>query len=197
MIDHIHGGGEKDLGVGIAGSGGDKKGSEEGANLATSPSSSKQSAKMATARKEDQKEVKKEVKVGEALTVGEVKWVAGNPEKTSMIESGNEFIKPAKANGVFIIVPLTAELIGKESGTIDSSQFNIVDSKGRKFRPTDNTDVMMILSDSSIFLKQVDPNVPVNGKAVFDIATDATGLKLEIKDLRTFSNEKGYVDLGL
>ncbi len=173
----------------IAGGGGDKKGSGTGSNQAASSSSSEQSSGTT--------EAKKEVKVGETLTVGEVKWTAGSPERTDTIKSDNEFIKPAKANGVFVIVPLTAELIGKESGTIDSSQFNIVDSKGRKFKPTDNSDVMMLMSDSSIFLKQVNPNVPVSGKAVFDIATDATGLKLEIDDLRAFSNEKGYIGLGL
>ncbi len=176
----------------IAGGGGDKKGSDKSSNQAVS-SSSEQSPGKTEAKKED----KKEVKVGETLTVGEVKWVAANPEKTNTIKSDNEFIKPAKASGVFVIVPLTAELIGKESGTINESQLNIVDSKGRKFKTTDNSDVMMLMSDSSIFLKQVNPNVPVNGKAVFDIATDATGLKLEIEDLRAFSNEKGYIDLGL
>ncbi|MCL6473337.1 MAG: DUF4352 domain-containing protein [Firmicutes bacterium] len=172
-----------------SGGGNDKKGSDTNSKQAVSSSSSEKSPTTTDA--------KKEVKVGETLTVGEVKWTAGSPERTDTIKSDNEFIKSAKANGIFVIVPLTAELVGKESGTIDSSQLNIVDSKGRKFKPTDNSDVLMLMSDSSIFLKQVDPNVPVSGKAVFDIATDATGLKLEVEDLRAFSNEKGYIDLGL
>lgn len=175
----------------VAGGGG-KKGSDTRNDQSASSSSSR-----SMSEKSSKAEVKKEVKVGEILTVGEVKWTASNPEKTDTIKSDNEFIKSAKANGVFVIVPLTAELVGKESGTIDSSQLKIIDSKGRKFEPTDNSDVAVLMSESTIFLKQVNPNVPVSGKAVFDIATDATGLKLEVEDLRTFSNEKGYIDLGL
>ena len=177
----------------IGGGGGKKEQTDKGGQPI---STSKPSAKTEAETKSETIE-NKIAKVGEALTVGEVKWVAGSPEKTAEIESGNQFISPAKANGVFIVVPLTAELIGKESGTIDSSQLAIVDSNGRKFKPTENAEVFTILGDASIFLKQVNPNVPVNGKAVFDVAPDATGLKLEIKDLRLLSNEKGYIDLGL
>lgn len=145
-------------------------------------------------------EVKKEnsVKVGESLQVGEVKWVAENPQKTAEIKSSNEYIAPAKANGVFVIVDLTAELTGKDSGTVDSTQFKIVDSKGRSFDATTESDVFVAIdSKNLIFLKQVNPNVPVKGKAVFDIAADATGLKLQIKDLRFGSDEKGFVELGI
>lgn len=136
--------------------------------------------------------------VGDAITVGEVKWVVGTPEKKDIIKSGNEYTDPAKPNGIFIVIPLTAELIGKESGTIDDSQLKIVDAKGRSFNATSDFNVSVLLGDTNIFLKQVNPNVPVKGTAVFDIATDATGLRLEISDLKMFSGAKpGYVELGL
>ncbi|MHB0977763.1 MAG: DUF4352 domain-containing protein [Candidatus Aquicultorales bacterium] len=145
-------------------------------------------------------EEKKEsaVKIGEPLQVGEVKWIAENPQKTAEIKSSNEYVAPAKANGVFVIVDLTAELTGKDSGTVDSSQFKIVDSKGRSFDATTESDVFVAIdSENLIFLKQINPNVPVKGKAVFDIAADATGLKLQINDLRFGSDEKGFVELGI
>lgn len=173
----------------IASAGG---GNKESSDTSKSEGTAKQ------ASTEAEKPKKNTVKVGEPLQVGEVKWTATNPEKKAEIPPDNEFSKAAKANGVFVIVNLTAELTGKDSGTIDSSQLAIVDSKGRSFKSTDDFEAYSNLgSDVSIFLKQVNPNVPVKGKAIFDIAADATGLKLQIKDLRFASDEKGFVDLGI
>lgn len=137
----------------------------------------------------------KTVKLNQPIQVGEVKWVVTKFEQMTSIPSDNEFIKPAKAAGKFIKVTLTAELLGKESGTIDSNQLKLMDSQNRKFEVTQNTDVSMILGDKWLFLKQVNPNVPVSGIAIFDVAKDAKGFKLEIGDLRFGSDEKGYVKL--
>ncbi len=146
----------------------------------------------------DTTQAKKKIGVGEAITVGEVKWIVGVPEKKEIIKGANSYQTPAKPNGVFIVVPLTAELVGKESGTIDSSQLKIIDSAGRSFEPTDDFNVAIIYTDASIFLKKVNPNVPIKGVAVFDIAKDAKGLKLKIDDLRSFgASDPQNVELGL
>ena len=173
-------------------------GDEEQSTTADTQAPAQEVSQSQTTQPKPTTVAEKKYNIGDAITVGEVKWVVGTPEKQDIIKGSNEYMDPAKPSGVFIVIPLTAELIGKESGTIDDSQLKIIDSKGRSFKATSDFNVSVLLGDTSIFLKQVNPNVPVKGTAVFDIATDATGLRLEISDLKMFSGSKpGYVELGL
>lgn len=169
--------------IGIASGGGDQ------------PATKSNTAQEASQEKPEEKDTA--VKLNQPLQVGEVKWVATKVEKMDILKSSNEYQDSAKPNGVFVKVDLTAELTGTESGTIDGNQLKIIDSKGRKFSDSSNFDVSVILGDRSIVLKQVNPNVPINGSVVFDVAKDATGLKLEIEDLRFTSDDKGLIDLGI
>lgn len=149
-----------------------------------------------TTKKEEKKEEVKTVKVNEDLQVGEVRWKVLEVNKTEAIDQ--PFGEPKKANGVFVILKLEAELLGKESGTVDSTQFSILDSQNRTFKSsTEGQTALTFANKESLFLKQVNPNVPITGYAVFDIAKDATGLKLKIKDLRLTSTEYGFVELGI
>lgn len=137
---------------------------------------------------------KRMVGLQEDIQIGEVRWkVIGAAKKESMPALLN---KELRANGVFIIIKLEAEMLGKKGGTIDSTQLTIVDSGGREFSHSVEGQTLLNVAKESLFLKQINPNVPVSGWVIFDIAKDATGLKLKIKDLRTFSDEYGYVALG-
>jgi hypothetical protein len=140
----------------------------------------------------------KTVALNEDVRVGEVRWKVLEVKKAEAIEK--EFGEPEKANGVFIIVKLEAELLGKESGTVDASQLSIIDSQKRTFKHSNEGQTALMVSKGfkeSLFLKQVNPNVPISGWVAFDIAKDASGLKLKIKDLRMFSSKYEYVDLGI
>ncbi|MCD6194679.1 DUF4352 domain-containing protein [bacterium] len=137
----------------------------------------------------------KTVNKGEEIQVGEVRWKVLNVEKKSSISNGFQKVKPG---GVFVIIDLRAELLGKESGTIDSGQLKIVDSQNRVFEhSTDGQTALELSGEEGLFLKQVHPNVPIEGYAVFDVPTDATGLKLKIEDFRLLSSKYGYVNLGI
>ncbi len=137
----------------------------------------------------------KTVNKGEEIQVGEVKWKVLEVDKKSSISNGLQKVKPG---GVFVVVSLRAELLGKESGIIDSSQLKIVDNQNRVFeRSAEGQTALEMSGEEGLFLKQVHPNVPIEGYAVFDVPTDATGLKLKIEDFRLLSGEYGYVNLGI
>jgi hypothetical protein len=163
---------------------------------ATSGGGKKETTQQTTqpTKTETKKEIKT-VKTGEEVQVGEVKWVVQEVKKQNDI--WNDFQK-VKASGVFVVLKLKAELLGKDSGTIDSNQLKIIDSKDREFSYSMEGQTALISSGKEgLFLKQVNPNVPVTGYVVFDVATDAQGLKLKINDLRLLSTEYAFVDLGI
>lgn len=151
-------------------------------------SSKKKEAGVQTAEEELQA-------VGEELQVGEVKWQVLEVNKQDTI--GDDLSKKT-AGGIFVVIKLRAELTGKDSGTVDSNQFEIIDSQDRIFEPSsEGSTAIMFSGKEELFLKQVHPNVPIEGYIVFDIAKDATGLKLKVKDLAFTSDDYGYFDLGI
>ncbi len=138
----------------------------------------------------------KSVNVNEDIQVGEVRWKALEVSKSESLSKG--FGEATAASGVFVIIKLECELLGKESGNVDSSQFVIVDSRERVFEAsTDATTALIFSSKEPFVFKQVNPNVPITGYVAFDVAKDATGLKLKIKDLRLTSDEIGFISLGI
>ena len=138
----------------------------------------------------------KTVKVNENLQVGDVAWKVLEVSKEASI-GDNQYSK-ATASGVFVVIKIGAELTGKTSGTVDSTQFEVIDSQNRTFKASTEGQTALIMSGKEeLFLKQVNPNVPIQGYIVFDVAKDAAGLKLKIKDLVFTSDKYGFVDLGI
>ena len=166
-------------------------------SIGGSKNESKESGQNNSSSKSTQQPTVQTVGMNENLQVGEVKWTAIDVQKKDSISDNSGYYSKA-ASGVFVVVQLTAELTGKESGIIDSNQIKLIDSQSRTFSSsTDGQTAIEMSGQESLFLKQVNPNVPVTGYAVFDVAKDATGLKLEIKDLRLLSSDKGYINLGI
>lgn len=135
----------------------------------------------------------KEAAINEAITVGDIKATAGTPEKKSSLDEPYDNMNAVTANGVFIVVPLTVELLGKTKGAILSDQLAIIDSSNRTFSADANGLANLAVADKLIFNQTLNPNVPVKAVVVFDIAKDARGLRLGIRD----NNAQGYVDLGI
>jgi hypothetical protein len=145
-------------------------------------------------RTEREKKKIETVKIGKNVQVGEVRWKVLEVEKKETIEK--EFGESHKAKGIFVLVKLEAEMVGKESGSISESQFKIVDSKNRTFKPDRDASWELPFEERFLF-EDIQPNVPITGWIAFDIAKDATELKLKIEDLRVFSDLYAFIDLGI
>ncbi|MBS4007491.1 MAG: DUF4352 domain-containing protein [Clostridium sp.] len=135
------------------------------------------------------------VNIGESVIVGEVQWKVFNAEKKNEIERGY-FLEPLTPDGVFLVIELEAELLGKESGTIWDGQFKVIDDTGRSFEVDNETSSGLIFDEiEPLIFEQIHPNVPKTGFIAFDIAMDATALKLRIEDARFGSAEYAFVNI--
>lgn len=136
--------------------------------------------------------------VGQPIRVGDIQWTVQSPKKQATLNSGNQFLSPVKANGTFVVISLTAEEVGNQMGTVDPSQLKVIDSKGRQFSLSEDGNVVMAIgSDKWIIYSQINPNVPKNFTGVFDVAADATGLKLQINSGGLTQRDKVEIPLGL
>ena len=139
----------------------------------------------------EKEEQTKTIKINEDIQVGEVRWKVLEASQPPNIRGKNP-------SGKWVIVHLEAELLGKETGTVSSSQLKIIDNQDREFESNSDGESQLSMEEkNTLVFEDVNPNVPIDGWAAFDIAQDSAGLKLRIEDLRTFSDEYGLIELGL
>ena len=115
--------------------------------------------------------------IGEPLRVGDVTWVVEDAKMVTELTSSYE--KPIQGN--FVVVNFTFTNEGKEAATLDIASMALIDSEGRKSE-ADPEKFGYIPDDRNIFLENVNPGVTDEGQAIFTVAPDSTGFKLELGD---------------
>lgn len=136
--------------------------------------------------------------IGQPARVGDIQWTLQAPQKEATIPAPDEFSQPAHAQGVFIVFQASVEEVSGQAGSLDTSQINLIDSKGRSYKPSDEGSVFAAVGiDKVLTFKQLNPNVPATVTCVFDVAADATGLKAEINSGGLTERDKIDIPLGI
>lgn len=119
----------------------------------------------------------KTAKIGETIADGDLEFTLQAVDTTQTV--GNSFSQKS-AQGIYDILTVKIQNNGKDTKTINASNFTLVDDKGRKFDySTDGQTAMEMTSGTtSFFLQQIQPGLAVTGKIIFDVPATATGLKL-------------------
>ncbi len=132
-------------------------------------------------------------KIGEAVQDKDLSFTVKSIETAATV--GSSYSKKT-AQGMFNIITIEIKNVGKETVSVDSSQFQLLDAQGNKFDRSVEGQTAMGLSKGAVdlFLQQVQPSLSVTGNLVFDIPKEATGLKLVVKG-GLFSSGK-QIDLG-
>lgn len=143
-------------------------------------SSSSGSTNSGSKQEQSQKQEKITAKIGEKVQSGDLSFTVNGVKEYKSL--GNSFTQK-DSQGIFKVVSLKIENVGKETKTIDSSMIKLTDSEGRTFERSIDGQTAKGLSQGQVdlFLQQVQPGLSVNGEIVFDVPADAQGLTLEVK----------------
>ncbi len=133
------------------------------------------------------------VGIGEWITVGVVRWKVVRAEQASSISDSLSGSRKRPKGKRFVVVSFRAQLLGRETGTITSSQLDLVDQRGRIFAV--DHDAMWALGQS-FFLEQIHPGISFKGRVAFDVPAGSHAIALRIEDLRLLSDAVGFVGLG-
>jgi len=151
--------------VGLFGSGGDNTSDNSTSNQVGSGGDNTSNVTTSEAAAEPTPET---YKVGDRVVVGERAYTITDVRTASSV--GDDFTKQT-ATGIFVIVTMTVENIGKESATMSSGDVKIIDSEGRTFES--DTEAWTALKEN-ILLKQIQPGLPVMGQTIFDVPKGIT-----------------------
>jgi cytoskeletal protein RodZ len=161
--------------VGLFGSGGNNTSNDSTSNQVGSSgdntsnvNTSNQVQEPATTSEAAVKQTPETYKVGDRVVVGERAYTITDVRTASSV--GDGFTKQT-ATGIFVIVTMNVENIGKESATMSSTDVKIIDSEGRTFES--DTEAWIALKEN-ILLKQIQPGLPVVGQTIFDVPKGIT-----------------------
>jgi hypothetical protein len=175
------------IGLGNMGGSKDSKSSSNSQKVSSSASSSNSNNTSA--------KTEKTYKVGQVVKVGSMQYTVTGVSTTKSVGPS---ILPTDAKDTFVVVDLTVKNLGDKEVTIDSSFFKLLD--GSKTLSADSSASMSANQDesgqitNSFFLQQLNPDVEMSGKVVFDVSADqaasqSTKLKVQTGSFGTQTAE--------
>lgn len=131
-------------------------------------------------------------KVGETITAGNWEYTVEKLEKAKTL-TWSQFGNKTDAKGTWLVVYMTLKNVGKENFSINTWDFELNDATGIKYNTTTDVATAYGFNDLKKLAKlgeQFPPGVSTKTALLFDIAPDAKGLKLLVKQAQT------SIDLG-
>lgn len=126
--------------------------------------------------------------IGDRVVVGDIAYTVTRMYTAQSV--GNDMFGD-KADGIFIIVDMKLENLGKESMTISSDYVKAIDSQARVFESDSGAWIHL---EDNIFLKQLQPGLPSTGQAIFDVPPGES-ITLEVTD-GLWSSKKALIRIG-
>ncbi len=147
-----------------------------------------------TTNSNEKKPEKTVYKLNDVFTHGDFRYKITEVSKTNKI--GNKYsVVKASEGGVFIIVNFTEENLSKETKTVYSERFLLIDNKEREFRSSSKgtTALAMSSANKDFLLSEVQPGIKHKSVIVFEVPEDSAALTIKIPG--GWSTEDVYVKL--
>ena len=130
--------------------------------------------------------------VGEIVVVGDVAWAVTDVEESDILVS-----RLGSEEGHFVIVDLTFQNNSNQDITFATPFVTLVDGEGREFEPDIEYNFTHIEPENNMFAAHVRPGETKEGKIIYSIEPDSSGLQLRVGEARFASDETEYIDLGV
>jgi len=130
--------------------------------------------------------------IGETVVVGDVAWAVTDVEESEILVS-----RLGSEEGHFVIVDLMFQNNSNQDITFATPFVTLVDGEGREFEPDIEYNFTHVEPENNMFAAHVRPGVTKEGKIIYSIEPDSSGLQLQVGEARFASDETAYIDLGI
>jgi hypothetical protein len=130
--------------------------------------------------------------VGDTVTVGNVQWTVTKGEWSDILVSdrwGND-------EGTFVILDVDLANKSNQDLRLATPFMTLVDSQGREFEPDIEANFFHLWGEENMFVGKIEPGTTKEGKVIFPIEPDSSGLKFRVGEAKFASNETRDIDLG-
>ena len=135
---------------------------------------------------------KPDASIGEPVTVGNVQWTVTKGEWSDILVSprwGND-------EGTFVLLDVDFSNNSNQDLRLATPFVALVDSQGREFEPDVEMNAFHLWGEENMFVGKVEPGTRKEGRIIFPIEQDSSGLKLRVGGAEFASKETRYIDLG-
>jgi hypothetical protein len=126
------------------------------------------------------------------VVVGDVAWAVTDVEESDILVS-----RLGTEEGHFVIVDLTFQNNSNQDITFATPFVTLVDGEGRKFEPDIEYNFTHIEPENNMFAAHVRPGETKEGKIIYSVEPESSGLQLQVGEARFASDETEYIDLGI
>lgn len=176
------------------------KKNDEKEKVETSAEATKDKEPTKDVEKDDKKDKEKEevVGIGTPLEVGDAIFTLNG---VNLVDQVGPSVMPTKASGKYVVLDVKYKNNGNKAVTVDASFFKL--KRGEKTYESDSMASMSANQgedgtiQNSFFLQEVNPDMEISGKVVFDLApevAEATDLQLQVQT-GLFGTETGIINL--
>ena len=130
--------------------------------------------------------------IGETVVVGDVAWSVTDVEESDILVS-----RLGSEEGNFVILDLIFQNNSNQDITFATPFITLVDSEGREFEPDIENNFTHIEPENNMFAAHVQPGVTKEGRVIFSVEPDSSGLQLRVGEARFASDESASIDLNL
>ena len=129
--------------------------------------------------------------IGDPISVGDAQWTVTDVVQSDMLVS-----RLGTEEGNFIIVDVTFSNNSNQDVTLATPFLTLLDGQGREIEADIEDNFLHVYADENMFVDHVKPGATKEGKVIFSVDPDASGLKLQVGEARFASNKTAYIDLG-
>jgi hypothetical protein len=130
-------------------------------------------------------------KMNQVVKVGDVQYKITKKKASKTV--GNKYLNQ-KAQGYYLIIDISIKNLGDESLTVSNDFFKLYN--GKKEYEAD-TDGAIYLGDDSIIYQDINPDVTLKGKVIFDVPKKVANSKDNVLQVQTgiFGTETEKIQL--
>jgi hypothetical protein len=129
--------------------------------------------------------------IGDPVSVGDAQWTVTDVVQSDMLVS-----RLGTEEGNFIIVDVTFSNNSNQDVTLATPFLTLLDGQGREIEADIEDNFLHVYADENMFVDHVKPGATKEGKVIFSVDPDASGLKLQVGEARFASNKTAYIELG-
>ncbi|MFS0654624.1 DUF4352 domain-containing protein [Bacillus sp. 179-C3.3 HS] len=129
-------------------------------------------AKNEATSSEKKKKKEKAHKIGDKVTVEDFTYQVNDVTEKQTLQK--EYLSDVTTDGKFVVVEVTITNIGKKDRFVDTDMFKLIGKDGTEYKSLATNNMYVNDTQSSFFLKQVNPKLPKKGKVVFEVPDEKT-----------------------
>lgn len=127
-------------------------------------------SKNAVTSSEKKNDKEKTHKIGDKVAVEDFTYQVNSVTEAKSLQK--QYLSDVTTDGKFVIVEVTVKNTGKKGRMVDTEMFRLIGKDGTEYKSLATNNMYVNDTDSSFFLKQINPKLSKKGRIAFEVPNE-------------------------